>query len=139
MRLAPVLPLFLVLSSGCIGELVPLVSNGPDGGVGSGGGDAGVALKFDPDIESDLDSNGCTAVCHEMGGPGTVKMTLMRSNAASNYGQIHMKAMNGDQSVLLTNGLPGSTHTGGIYFPGGTNNALYVRWLSWIVAGAPQQ
>jgi hypothetical protein len=47
--------------------------------------------------------------------------------------------MGGATSLSLTTGLVGSGHTGGTYFPGGTSDPMYVKWLAWINAGAPLQ
>jgi hypothetical protein len=95
------------------------------------------ASKFNPNIESDLDTLACTGSCHQTGGGGAGVLLLQPNNAQANYTPFSNISKTGAQSIALTHGLPGSGHGGGTYFPLGTNDPLYKKWLAWINAGAP--
>lgn len=103
------------------------------------------AVYFDPDVQGDLDTLGCTAsACH--GGSSSPVIVAMPSTAAdwtSNYSDIRHDCTTldclggGVDSLLLTKPLQGSIpHTGPKPFAS-TSDATYRRWLAWINAGAP--
>jgi hypothetical protein len=101
---------------------------------------------FNPDIQNDLDTLGCTGAgaCH--GGNGSPAITKMPTTLAAwqqNYEDIHIDCSTGDclgggaTSLLLTKPLQGGpAHTGTKPFAS-TSDPIYQRWLTWIAAGAP--
>jgi hypothetical protein len=126
--------------TGCIGDIVEL----------GGSGDAGADLaqsgpaKFFPTIQTDLDTQGCTAAaCH---GGTQVPVVKMGATAQADIDTNYMHVMVDvnttapDQSLLLTKPLQNSgvTHSGTKPFAG-TTDATYQRWLAWITAGAQKQ
>ncbi|HUS66929.1 MAG TPA: hypothetical protein VMZ28_20465 [Kofleriaceae bacterium] len=142
-------------ATGCIGDLVPLnepartdggsadltTAAKPDGGGGGGGGGdggGGGTPRFIPGIQNDLDAKGCSSSgCH--GGTQVPVVRPMPTGAVqqANYDQVLPRANTGASSLLLTKGLPGQPHLGGVYFPAGVDDAMYKKWLSWITAGSP--
>lgn len=103
------------------------------------------AAYFDPDIQHDLDSLGCTtSACHG-GASSPVILPMPATSAAwlSNYDDIHKDCTTldclggGASSLLLTKPLQGSVTHGGIKPFASTSDPTYRRWLAWIAAGAP--
>jgi hypothetical protein len=103
------------------------------------------AAHFDPDIQHDLDSLGCTtSACHG-GATSPVILPMPATSAAwlSNYDDIHKDCTTldclggGANSLLLTKPLQGSVVHGGIKPFSSTSDPIYQRWLAWIAAGAP--
>jgi hypothetical protein len=138
MRIFPWLALLVV--TGCIGDIVEL------GGSGDGGGDLAQSgpAKFNPTIQMDLDTQGCTAAaCHGGTQAPVVKMgATAQADIDSNYMHVmvDVNMTAADQSLLLTKPLQNSgvTHSGTKPFAS-TSDATYQRWLAWIQAGAPKQ
>jgi hypothetical protein len=117
----------------------------PASGGPSGPGTPPTPAYFNPDIQHDLDSLGCTnSACH--GGNASPQITAMPSTLAawmSNYTNIHIDCSTldclggGDQALLLQKPLQGGiTHTGIKPFAN-TSDPTYQRWRAWISAGAP--
>ncbi|MGZ3429131.1 MAG: hypothetical protein ACXVDD_06255 [Polyangia bacterium] len=148
-RLAPRLAVaFALLASGCL----PAFDKGPSGDADMGtaaGGDLAnggtSAVYFDPDIQRDLDTLGCTAsACH--GATASPVVSAMPASAAdwmTNYNDIRVDCTTldclggGASSLLLTKPLQGSaTHSGTKPFASSAD-PTYQRWLAWIEAGAP--
>jgi hypothetical protein len=149
---------FLLLMSGCVGDLVELTPGArtdmaqppqaqPDlsgGGTTGGGGNADLAEPaphFNPTIQADVDSLGCSAAsCH--GGtqvPVLKRLPITQADIDANYAAFKAEAMNGAQSNILVKNLAGSgvSHTGGSSFTN-TQDAVYQRWLAWINGGTPE-
>ncbi|HEX9103946.1 MAG TPA: hypothetical protein VF997_17165 [Polyangia bacterium] len=142
----------LVMMAGCTGDLVEIgaaakqdmsVGGAADMAQGGGGELGPNTAKFFPNIQADLDSLGCSAsVCH--GAPAT-QIPLMKMGAMAGTDHQYYTDFMGDvnltapsQSKVLTKNLPGASHGGGAKFSG-TSDPVYVRWLGWISAGAPEQ
>ena len=130
----------VLLSAGCVGDLIDLTPR--DGGgladlTGGGNPDmaGGGTLSFATDINKDVTSpmGTCSAsTCH-----GGTQIPLLKDNdAANNYTNFKAEcnATMPAMSAVLTKGLPGAAHTGGSYFTG-TNDAKYTKWLNWISGG----
>jgi len=139
--------------TGCVGDLVELtppmhqdagttpqpdLSNG-NPNPGSDGGGTPQSVKFNPDINTDIQNLGCAAAaCH-----GGTQIPLLKSatdtaSINANYSAFTAEANTGANSPVLTKNLnnSGVTHTGGKPFTD-TSNAVYQRWLGWINAGNP--
>ena len=140
------------LMVGCVGELKEITDNDMSGSVGDmamstmGDGGSGGGVHFFPDIQNDLTAKSCAVNgCH--GGatgndPKLVPMPAASADQNSNYNNMKMAALNGaspdpTKSNLLVTLLPGSGHGGGAVLVS-TTNEYYLRWLTWIKAGAPR-
>jgi hypothetical protein len=158
--------LALVLAAGCTGDLTDLgpagKGTGGSGGAPSGGGGAGgtggsggaapMNVTF-ADIQADFDAKICTnSGCHgaaTVPGGAVFLITPMATGAAlaTNYAntknEINTDAGNQANSLILTKNLAvaagGVNHTGGNTTFASTTDPLYLKWLNWIKAGAPQQ
>ena len=100
---------------------------------------------FNPDIQHDLDTMGCTlGACHGANAsPAIVAMPATVAAWMSNYDDIHIDCSTldclsgGAASLLLTKPLQGCpAHTGTKPFAT-TSDPTYQRWLAWLNAGAP--
>jgi hypothetical protein len=131
-------------ASGCVGDLIELT---PGGASRDGGGDQAMVVntmpKFFPDIQADIDVLGCPNVaCH--GGtqvPNLKPMPVTQADKDANYNGVKMRAMNGAMSLVLLKLLNDPSvmgHTGGMLFTGKTD-PKYVKWLTWINNGNPEQ
>jgi hypothetical protein len=107
-------------------------------------GASGAAL-FNPDIQHDLDTLGCTAsACHGANAsPLLTAGPLSPVDWMSNYNNIHADCTSldclagGASSLLLQKPLVGgATHAGSKPFASAAD-PTYQRWLKWIEAGAP--
>jgi hypothetical protein len=144
----------LVVMAGCTGDLIELGVGGKQdmsfAGVdlSQGGNDEmGLsAAKFSPDIQMDLDTQGCTLVaCHGTSGNGSVMfikpMATVQADIDANYmhAMAEINTTQADQSPLLRNPLAGSGsgHAGTTPFAS-VNDPTYMKWLAWIKAGAPK-
>ena len=147
----------VLLMSGCVGDLVELtpgqrtadmantpVGPSPDLSQGPTQQPADMAQPpphFNPTIQADIDSLGCTASsCH--GGtqvPVLKRLPTATADITANYNAFKAEAMNGEMSNILTKNLAGSgvTHTGGSSFAN-KQDAIYQRWLAWINGGTPE-
>ena len=154
----------ILLMAGCVGDLVELTPGLKGGAVDmaqppatgdlaqapSGQDDAAPAaptdmaappVHFDPTIQADIDSLGCSAAsCH--GGtqvPILVRMPAAATDKTNNYDHFKSEAMMGELSNILVKNLvaSGVTHTGGSSFAAKTD-PIYQRWLLWIEQGNPQ-
>ena len=150
----------LLVLSGCVGDLVeltpgskvdlatqpvPSVDLGGSTEDAAPGGSVDLVLvpapHFDPTIQADIDSLGCSASsCH--GGtqiPVLKRMPVLPADIATNYNDFKAEAMNGEASNILVKNLAGSgvTHTGGSSFAD-KSDPIYQRWLAWINGGNPQ-
>ena len=113
----------------------------------SAGDSATSAAKayFNPDIQHDLDTLGCTtSTCHgATTSPVITPMPTLAADWLSNYNDIHKDCTTldclggGANSLLLTKPLQGSVTHGGIKPFASTSDPTYQRWLAWINAGAP--
>lgn len=100
---------------------------------------------FNPDIQHDLDTLGCTtSACHgATTSPIIAPMPTLVADWLSNYDDIHKDCTTldclagGADSLLLTKPLQGSVSHGGIKPFASTSDPTYQRWLAWIDAGAP--
>ena len=96
---------------------------------------------FNPTIQADVDSLGCTASsCH--GGtqvPVLKRLPTAQADIDANYAAFKGEANMGELSNILTKNLAGSgvTHTGGSSFVN-KQDAVYQRWLAWINGGTPE-
>jgi hypothetical protein len=142
----------LFVMAGCTGDLVDIGAGAKQDMafsdvdmVQAGGGEMGpINTKFNPDIQTDLDKEGCTlGACHGTMGNGSVMyvkaMATVQADIDANYMNV-LKEVNKtapDQSPLLRNPLAGSGsgHAGTTPFAS-TNDATYQKWLAWISAGA---
>jgi hypothetical protein len=145
---------WLFVASGCVGDIVELTpgaradmtqgslpdltSPQPD----AGGGDlAQPVAHFNPTLQADVDTLGCSAAsCH--GGtqvPVLRRMPITQADIDANYNAFKAEAQAGEQSKILTKNLAGSgvTHTGGSSFAS-TSDPIYQRWLAWINGGMPE-
>jgi hypothetical protein len=145
----------IALMAGCTGDLVELGAK-PDMSVAAvqdqgqgGGGEMGPmsSAKFNPDIQMDLDSKGCTiGACHGTQNDGSVMyvkaMATAQADIDANYMAVmaEINATAPEQSPLLRNPLAGSGsgHAGTTPFAS-TSDPTYQKWLAWIQAGAPKQ
>ena len=147
----------VLLLSGCVGDIVELTPGArtdmaqgqpdltpPSGNQDMGGGaidQAQAAPNFNPTIQADIDSLGCSAAsCH--GGtqvPVLKRMPALAADITANYTAFKAEAGQGAQSLILTKNLAGSgvTHTGGSSFAN-KQDAVYQRWLAWINGGTPE-
>jgi len=144
----------LFVLSGCVGDLVELTPGARtdmaqqqqvDVDLATGGGGnadmAAPAPHFNPTIQADIDTLGCSAAsCH--GGtqvPLLKRLPVAQADIDSNYAAFKAEAMNGEQSNILVKNLAGSgvTHTGGSSFAN-KQDAVYQRWLAWINGGTPE-
>jgi len=124
------------------GDLAEAPTTGDDGGTPAGPTDmAQPTVHFDPTIQTDIDTLGCSAAsCH--GGtqvPLLVRMPATATDKQTNYDNFKVEAMMGEMSNILVKNLVGSgvSHTGGSAFPS-NNDPTYQRWLLWIEQGNPQ-
>jgi hypothetical protein len=149
----------LFVLSGCVGDLVELTPGtrtdmaqqqqvaadmAQGGGTTGTGGNADLAAPtphFNPTIQADIDTLGCSAAsCH--GGtqvPLLKRMPILQADIDANYMHFKAEAANGEQSNILVKNLAGSgvTHTGGSAFAT-KQDAVYQRWLAWINGGTPE-
>lgn len=142
----------IALMAGCTGDLVEIgvgakqdmsVGAAADMSQGPGGEMGPSTAKFFPNIQADLDSLGCSATgCH--GTPST-QIPVMKMGAMAGTDHTYYTNFMNDvntaapsQSPVLTKNLPGASHGGGAKFTG-TSDPIYVKWLNWISAGAPEQ
>jgi len=154
----------VLLLGGCVGDLVELTPGlkttngvdmaqapaagdlaqaptGDDGGTTAPGDLAQPTVHFDPTIQTDIDTLGCSAAsCH--GGtqvPLLVRMPVAATDKQNNYDHFKAEAMMGEMSNILVKNLVGSgvSHTGGSAFPS-KSDPTYQRWLLWIEQGNPQ-
>ena len=137
----PALTACLALAAGCVGDLVELAPPSRDAGP-PGMSDMVVNrnVKFNPDIEMDINTIGCSVIsCHG----GTQLMVLKNASDTPtimmNYTQFLAYANMGASSQVLTKNLAGDmvSHSGGKPFAS-TSDPVYARWLAWIMAGNPQ-
>jgi len=114
------------------------------GGTTGGGGQDDLAVatpKFNPTLQADIDSLGCSAAsCH--GGtqvPVLKRLPVAQADIDANYAAFKGEANMGELSNILTKNLAGSgvTHTGGSSFAN-KQDAIYQRWLAWINGGTPE-
>jgi hypothetical protein len=142
----------LFVMAGCTGDLVDIGAGAKqdmafsdvDMAQGAGGEMGPITTKFNPDIQMDLDSKGCTlSACHGTMGNGSVMyvkpMATVQADIDANYMNV-LKEVNKtapDQSPLVRNPLAGSGsgHAGTTPFAS-TNDPTYQKWLAWISAGA---
>jgi hypothetical protein len=133
--------------AGCLSAFDTSSGGGGDMAVASGDQASGgtAAVYFNPDVQRDLDTLGCTiSACHgSSASPVIVAMPTSTSDWTTNYGNIHTDCTTldclggGASSLLLTKPLQGSVvHTGTKPFAS-TDDPVYQRWLAWIDAGAP--
>jgi hypothetical protein len=122
-------------------------SAGSPGGNGGSGGSSGVTFAA---IQADFDGHACdNSGCHGKGGSGAavfpiVAMAAAQADIDANYAavqnEINTTAGNQQNSLILTKNLVGGvTHAGGNTLFPNTSDALYLKWLNWIKAGAPKQ
>jgi hypothetical protein len=145
MRIFTALALIL---AGCTGDLVELGPKTGTGGSGGGGGStdmaqgtSGGAAKFNPDIQRDIDSLGCSSGgCHGAGVKPALTMGASGAALDTNYTNFigDCTTANPAGSPVLAKNLPGASHVGGAKFSG-TSDPIYTRWLAWIQAGEPKQ
>lgn len=146
------------LGSGCLAWVIPEYpppAPGTDGSspsdlapaAGSADASGGGAGAF-AEVQSGLDQKGCTSsACH--GGLQTPQLKAAPASDAdkmANYNAFKIGCTQGKcidattplASLVLTKPLAGSalTHAGGKLFAD-FNDAVYVKWLAWIQAGAP--
>jgi hypothetical protein len=151
--------LLSLMVGGCVGDLVDLTPQqqgsrdmggandlapvGTDDGStqpAADGGGGGGTPKFNPDIMDDLRAMGCLGGCHA---PAVAQQPIMQDSTdptviSQTYDNVKARAMNGENSPILTKLLATSTvtHGGGKPIPN-TADARYVRLLAWINAGNP--
>jgi hypothetical protein len=125
-----------------------LAGAGGAGGGGAGGGGGATAAVGFADVQAGLDQKGCTASgCH--GGLQTPQLKPAPATDAdkmANYNAFKSGCVQGKcvdaaspaASLMLKKPLAddGLTHAGGKLFAD-FNDAVYVKWLAWIQAGAP--
>lgn len=141
------IPFLLMLSAGCIGDIVDVTKTDHGGGGADAMGEADMAMppvadpKFIPDIQKDLVGKGCSITgCHADTFPPLVVDTDDPAVLAMNYANVKAVAMMGEDSTLLTKCLAGSgvVHTGGTIFQS-KDDPTYQTWLKWINNGHPEK
>jgi hypothetical protein len=140
----------VLFATGCLppleeGPLAVVDMAAPENDLTVGGAAPSAAVYFNPDVQHDLDTLGCTAsACH--GGSASPVITAMPSTTAdwlSNYNDIRVDCttldclVGGAGSLLLTKPLQGSATHGGTKPFASSADPIYQRWLAWIGAGAP--
>jgi hypothetical protein len=145
----------VLLMSGCVGDLVELTPGQRTGdmantqvplpdlsqGQQSPGDMAMPPPHFNPTIQADIDSLGCTASsCH--GGtqvPVLKRLPTAQADIDANYNAFKAEANKGEMSNILVKNLAGSgvSHTGGSNFAN-KQDVIYQRWLAWINGGTPE-
>lgn len=118
---------------GCYGELTPTdTSAGATADAGTG-----TAPVYRPDVQSELESLGCTAVadCHGTDGvPMVVHAGPVEAAAwQANYDEVVSRSRNGSSSMLLIK----PTGLGGHSVLFDTSSPVFARWSQWIDDGAP--
>lgn len=138
---------FIASSVGCVGDLVEQPGKGGTtttgdmatgmtaGDMAMAAGDGGTtqSVHFDPDIKNDIVSCAAGTSCHS---PGGLQPIVTKTDVMADYMGFKMRAMAGENSLVLTKGLAMPSHTGGAYLTSKTD-AKYIKWLAWVNAGAP--
>lgn len=93
---------------------------------------------FDTDIQSDIDSMGCSAAMCHGGGMGGMRLVAKATGdeLTSNHEAFKARAAKGAASLVLRKPSGAEAHTGGKMFEEG--DATYDRWLTWIEECAPR-
>jgi hypothetical protein len=100
-------------------------------------------------IQTDFDAHACSNIgCHGPGGSGAAVFPIkpnptaqadIEANYAAVQNEINTTTGNEANSLILTKNLVGGvTHAGGNTLFPSTLDPLYLKWLSWIKAGAPK-
>lgn len=128
-------PALWLAASACYGELTPIDT------AAIAGADAGPAQAFAyrPDLQSELEGLGCTAVadCHGTDGVPMVVHAGPADDAAwqANYDEVLTRSRNGSSSMLLMK----PTGLGGHPVLFDTGAPVVARWQTWIDDGAQYQ
>ena len=118
----------IVAACGCHGELTP--------GDTPGGprADAGSATAFRPDVQADLDSNGCTAsTCHALAGTPMLVLAAPSDDGdwQANYDEVVARSGSASSSLLLAK----PSGLGGHVTVFGPSSPVIDRWTEWISDG----